>query len=1171
MRFLKLDLLAFGHFTNRELVFPGSGPNFHLIFGGNEAGKSTTLRAISGFLYDIDVQTKDDFLHPKASLRIGARLQHSSGEERAFIRKKGKAGTTLLDGQGRPVVEEELQSWLSVSDRDQFQQMFGLSHEQLRAAGEALASAEDDAGRMLFGAALNGTSLNRALLELDEETKKAFIAAREALSRHQQKRKAAAEKLLSIRDFTELHESTRAAETERETRAGRIRDAMSERSGLLRVSKALPLLARRADLLSQRAALGDVRLLGPEVASTRKELLAEVDSAQRASSTARARIEGLTGQRSALVVRDDLLAASARINLLAQELGKYNAERTDLPSIVRVIIGHENSQRGILRELGLPELPISEIGTLRVDEAARRRIQTLERARTQVESELGVGRRSIAAKRAEEKQCVEKLSLLAAPVDVGVLRATWEQLADRSIDERLRQADATLREREARIEDTCAEMRPWEVEPLQAPRLAVPPPETLERMAEEESDNRRELKNLEKQLHEVDDKAERVEADLRKWSREGELPSEQDLEAARIRRQRGWEHVLKAWKSRSATGVVVEEFEAGHPLAEAYAAAVLRADELGDRLRTESDRIAQHAVLLEEQAALQRKRRMLQSESQALESREQERAAAWKRLWAATGLQPGSPREMQAWRKRFEALQAAVRAREEALRLREQHSRVMEEQQRALENALAAAGAPVTPGLPWTMLCARVQRTLEGAERGARELTALTNERLSLSRDLAGLEAAQREGEAKAAALGADWAEAVAVLRLPAQASGEEATSVLDKLADLFRIEDLRESVDKRRKAIGKQQEKFEAELVELAGALAPDLAVIGQHSSCAKTIVDRHGEAQRLAATRQQLDEQIGRARAELVESEEALRIAQRRIDALLRETDCASIDALKAAERTSEEARRLDEEIRRTHDNLLIAGDGRSVDELAQAAVGVDSDQIAGRLAELEGNLSLLQSEQEECLQRLGGLYQRGQALTGGEEAARLHAEAQEELAAARPHAARWARMRLSQEVLERAIESYRQKNQSAILRRAEELFHRLTLGRYQHLRIEYEGTKAKLRAVRQNEEVDVARALSDGTLDQLFLSLRLASIEQHLVSQEPMPLVLDDIFIHFDDERTRAGLEVLAGFAQKTQVLLLTHHHRNVDLARKTLAPGTWQEHRLAPQLPAGEAAA
>jgi len=133
---------------------------------------------------------------------------------------------------------------------------------------------------------------------------------------------------------------------------------------------------------------------------------------------------------------------------------------------------------------------------------------------------------------------------------------------------------------------------------------------------------------------------------------------------------------------------------------------------------------------------------------------------------------------------------------------------------------------------------------------------------------------------------------------------------------------------------------------------------------------------------------------------------------------------------------------------------------------------------------------------------------------------------------------------------------------LRRAENLFKRLTLGRYQELRVEYEGGKAKLRAIRPWEEVDVASSLSDGTLDQLFLSLRLASIEQHLASQEAMPLVLDDIFINFDDDRTSSGIEVLAEFAQKTQVLLLTHHARTLELARKALSASEWMEHRLDP---------
>ena len=68
MKFLEINLLAYGHFTNRPLAFPSEGPNLHIIYGGNEAGKSTFLRAITGVLYDIEVQTRDDFIHAKPEI-----------------------------------------------------------------------------------------------------------------------------------------------------------------------------------------------------------------------------------------------------------------------------------------------------------------------------------------------------------------------------------------------------------------------------------------------------------------------------------------------------------------------------------------------------------------------------------------------------------------------------------------------------------------------------------------------------------------------------------------------------------------------------------------------------------------------------------------------------------------------------------------------------------------------------------------------------------------------------------------------------------------------------------------------------------------------------------------------------------------------------------------------
>ncbi len=54
-------------------------------------------------------------------------------------------------------------------------------------------------------------------------------------------------------------------------------------------------------------------------------------------------------------------------------------------------------------------------------------------------------------------------------------------------------------------------------------------------------------------------------------------------------------------------------------------------------------------------------------------------------------------------------------------------------------------------------------------------------------------------------------------------------------------------------------------------------------------------------------------------------------------------------------------------------------------------------------------------------------------------------------------------------------------------------------------------------------------------------LGSLEHRLAHREAVPLVLDDILVHFDDERSHAALEVLADFASRTQVLLFTHHLR------------------------------
>lgn len=181
-------------------------------------------------------------------------------------------------------------------------------------------------------------------------------------------------------------------------------------------------------------------------------------------------------------------------------------------------------------------------------------------------------------------------------------------------------------------------------------------------------------------------------------------------------------------------------------------------------------------------------------------------------------------------------------------------------------------------------------------------------------------------------------------------------------------------------------------------------------------------------------------------------------------------------------------------------------------------------------------------------------GQVLTTYQQASDSAAEARQtaELLIGRleGHVVEYAALHLARVALDRAKERYRARRQESLLDRAGEYFKTLTDGAFTGLDIDNDEGKDVLTAVRApgnpTPRIPVG-GLSDGTRDQLFLSLRLAGIEQHFQNCEPVPLIIDDVLVTFDDTRARSTLQCLGELATKTQVLLFTHHRHVVELAR------------------------
>lgn len=110
---------------------------------------------------------------------------------------------------------------------------------------------------------------------------------------------------------------------------------------------------------------------------------------------------------------------------------------------------------------------------------------------------------------------------------------------------------------------------------------------------------------------------------------------------------------------------------------------------------------------------------------------------------------------------------------------------------------------------------------------------------------------------------------------------------------------------------------------------------------------------------------------------------------------------------------------------------------------------------------------------------------------------------------------------------------------------IFSKLTASRYDAILLDKE-----FRAEARLEGDPIPRDasfLSAGTVDQLYLAVRLAICELALPPEKSCPVILDDALVNFDDERCGMALKLLAEMAKDRQFVLFTCHKREADLMR------------------------
>ena len=136
--------------------------------------------------------------------------------------------------------------------------------------------------------------------------------------------------------------------------------------------------------------------------------------------------------------------------------------------------------------------------------------------------------------------------------------------------------------------------------------------------------------------------------------------------------------------------------------------------------------------------------------------------------------------------------------------------------------------------------------------------------------------------------------------------------------------------------------------------------------------------------------------------------------------------------------------------------------------------------------------------------------------------------------------AALDIAQQTLAAATEQLQRRFAPRIAERAKDLFAKLTGGRYDRLNLTRELTVDAAAAGEMT--MRSAQWRSEGTVDQLYIALRLAVAEE-LVPDAP--LVLDDALVRFDDQRLKNALSLLVEATASKQVILFTCQNRESEI--------------------------
>lgn len=1112
-----MHLAPYGRFADLTLDFGerGSGGDVTIIYGPNEAGKSTIFAAWLDLLFGIHPQTGYSFRYPRRDLRIGAEIE-ADGEVQTLWRD-GKRTGSLTDADGRSVPDHRIAALLHGLDRSAYRSRFSLDEMVLREGGREILEAKGDLGQVLYAGTSGLSGLSSALDDISVTIEGIYRKGASTTELAKGKKRLAElesslhEAQLDPRRHASLQKAVDDAQTavqamEREREAAHaalgLNDAALRRKGLLEALKqqcdALSAFPKGPDLPS------DAKTRFAEVRTTIRNTRTTLGEAEDAKQDAKKRLGDTEPDPEGLALIPNIEALEAARFRNDEPLAtRADAAWLDLTNRKEDLAGLERECARLAAEIGgagaKADKVAAPLGRLaEIEDALRDRRAALTSVRT--------------AERELERACKAFGEPIPPPEGIEALeiaRRDWEDARrtdPEALSVRARSAKSIAARTAAGLPDVWRAI-------VSAPE-GLPTEASLSLIAQNHETARRNLDHTETEVNEAQDQSAEAENRRDSLAARDDHVSDERLAEQRHARNLAWRRHCEALTPGTA-----DEFETALLADDRAREAHVQGVELRERVRSGGEEIVRTSAVLDRRKVTADKAR------RALEAAAQATTEAARRLGLSDNAPPDSlvPRRSAL----HEALDSALEAEGT-----EEDARAAKAQLEKAEHALRALIASAAEDAP--ALAEAVAKRVEALRAKQRAHDIYTKSKKDAERRETELE------DAKAALTDAD---AILTDALNGLWCATLAADVLDARFDIVR--DLASTISQRdelRRRVREMQEALDT-FEDLAEPLRKRLGSSEAPAALLKSANSRVAKAREVQSA-------LDRANEDLRKAETARKRAQSIID----ETEAERAQLLSgqgddpnAVDADALVARLLERDRLRGDAAKLEHEIGRLESEYNPAALDEEGACLApGRDAVLKDILEDAENRHHGTIEQRAlardALQSALRAEGGGafaQERAILVAELRESL---RDAATRLIGLRAARA----ALDQLRRERRGSMLEHCETAFIRMTGGEWSGLSTRPEGTGERLVGLRGDDAVS-ADGMSQGTRGQLYLSLRLAGYTLFCNEAGPLPFITDDVLETFDDSRAAAALDLTAQLGTRGQAVLLTHHSHLVEMAR------------------------